>query len=476
LLNAGTSVRQYGSIKESIDAALRGSAPPDGKPTLVVENVEFEGRQVKQLLLGNGDYVLLEPDTLNPIAVKEGGTFTRYTGSPKVDVVTHTAGTPDATIERTYTTLDGAAVTARVREEISAGGVSRVTIQDAEGHSYTVTPNSFSHVRLNADGSIKDGIFRNEASGTIVRFRNSQMVPSRVAFNAITGQSASSQDNPGELVTIEYEVPKQSQGDAGQQPLEEKVAYGDALLVFIKQALPPGLGDVFGLHPSAEAQQAVHNWTNGWGFKTDLQIAREKTSLIQTTHQFGQTGDVLLVGGDDPVGGFIRAGSGGGPVNHTAYLERAGDGTLWVIDINPRSLSGKNDLRRTPFDEWQAEYKFVEIVRQNDPAGGQQAVQHIHNVYVLRADGRTFEKGPAYNLLGAILGGLPLVGGLFRNDPNHKFCSELVCDTQLAIQRPLPGLPQNSWRTPNDLFWTVRRWGRDLREVAPPTQATESAP
>ena len=177
----------------------------------------------------------------------------------------------------------------------------------------------------------------------------------------------------------------------------------------------------------------------------------------------------MLVGGDDPMGQFIRQNSGLGPANHTAYLDRASDGTLWVIDINPRP---GEDMRYTPFEVWTSQYKFIDVVRQNDPQAGEAAVRYLKTdrQYGFNPATKTFSNNVTYNLWGAAFGGLPLLGALTRNNPTQQFCSELVCDTQRAIGKQLPGIPQDSWRTPNHLYWAVPHWGKNIREVKSSTQ------
>ena len=465
LLNAGSSVGQYGTVKQSIEAQL--------KTPLIVE---LEGKNAIQISLGkdpkgNPQYIWLDPTTYVPVGSLQGQDYIRY-GQILVDPTTRTLGTPNATIERTFTGPDGATVTARFLEEISAGGVTSVKIQSSDGIvTYTVAPSDFQDVRLNADGSIQNGILRDQQSGRKFYFQNGEVV------NTVTPASVTI-DTPQGAKELQAQVQVNAQGQTEVKIDRTEMADGIVRATMGKSLQQ--LEEEARTSPGAAGQlknfwERIRNAVTWQGFKTDEQLALEKARAIDAIVKVGQTGDFLMLGSPGLLSVAIRTATFA-PVNHTAYLQRDSDGRLWVIDVNPRGLNplNKQDMLRTPFEEWVKPYTVVVAGRQNDPEAGKAAIDFLLNPrgpYGYDPATNTFKTGPRYNYLGALFGGIPLLGDLTRDNPNRKFCAELVCDTQEAIKKPLPGLSQNSWRTPGDLLRALPKWGKNLLDLVPPAQA-----
>ncbi len=172
-------VQSFGSIKNAITERMRQNK---------IRQVTLgDGTQADELsLLDDKINLLIKADPFGDISllgITEDDLERRYQ-EIRADRQTKTVDMAKGTITRTYrsTAPDGTTVTAQFLEEISAAGVTKVTIQDSQGNSYTVTPNSFQDIRLNADGSIRDGILTDFASGVKYNFQSGRLIPDTEHF------------------------------------------------------------------------------------------------------------------------------------------------------------------------------------------------------------------------------------------------------------------------------------------------------
>jgi hypothetical protein len=190
ILNAGSSVRQYGTIRESINAALAPPNPQDTRPRLHVEEVDYQGKRVLQILSADGGYILADKDTHNLIAILDvqgkgqdrTERFIRLNSDVKVDPKTGIAGAPDSTTETRH--LSGDEILASIRQEIQGADVKSITLNTADGEVLRVKPNSLNTIRLNDDGTIRDGILVDDRTGEEIRFTNSIPEKGRLRLNA----------------------------------------------------------------------------------------------------------------------------------------------------------------------------------------------------------------------------------------------------------------------------------------------------
>ncbi|MBI3292706.1 MAG: hypothetical protein HYZ73_07870, partial [Elusimicrobia bacterium] len=170
-------VQSFGTIKDAITQRMQQNK---------IQNVTLEdGTQAKKLSLADDkDFALLYKEDpfgeISLLGLTEDEIDQRYY-ELRADRQTRTAGMTEGTITRTYrsTAPNGTTVTAQFLEEVSAAGVTKVTIQDSQGNSYTVTPNSFQDIRLNADGSIRNGLLT-ASSGAKFYFQNGILIKSRL--------------------------------------------------------------------------------------------------------------------------------------------------------------------------------------------------------------------------------------------------------------------------------------------------------
>ncbi len=461
LISAGKSF----SIQQAINAQLRD---PNNL-------VELDGQSAIQISLGtdasgNRKYLWVDPTTHSLIASLQGQDYIRYVASPKVDPTTRTAGAANSEITRTFTNpLTGEQIAAKIRLE--AAGADWIEIQDKTGTLYRITPNSFQNVGLNADGTLKDGILQDQRTGRQFYFQNGEMVNTTTPTKVTV-------DTPAGAKELVAQVQTNAQGQT--EVKVDRMELADEIVRATMGKSLQQLEEEARTSPGAAGQlknfwERIRNAATHLGFKTDEQLAVEKAQTIDAIVKVGQNGDILMVGGPGIISVAIREATLA-PVNHAGYLERDDNGKLWVIDINPRSLGKKDgdDFLRTPFEEWVQRQTVIVAGKPNNAGTGENPVSYLKRFYELNNDGRTFaRKAPHYNYFGALFGGIPLLGDVTREDPNRKFCSELVCDTQVVTGNQLPGLPPNSWRTPGSLWRALPQWGKNLRDLVPPAQADD---
>lgn len=113
----------------------------------------------------------MDPATHNPVASLQGQDYVRY-GAIKVDPTTGTAAVTDAVIEH----MNGAEILTRIKLE--AAGADWIEIEGPNGVTYRIGPDNLNRLRLNDDGSVRDGILTDTRTGDKFWFQNNQVVRS----------------------------------------------------------------------------------------------------------------------------------------------------------------------------------------------------------------------------------------------------------------------------------------------------------
>ncbi len=202
--------------------------------------------------------------------------------------------------------------------------------------------------------------------------------------------------------------------------------------------------------------ERVSSWGQILGFKTEEELKWEKAQAIDLIIKKGQTGDILMVAGADPVGFGIRLFSVS-KVNHAAILDVDEENNKWAIDINP------GGIKRRTFEDWAGKdlegYAVIKVGRvTSDKNAGRAAVNWIKVTYGYNPDTNRFKKSALYNYAGLF--------GINNNDNDTKICSELVHDAFKESGHPLSGVTTDNWRvSPGNIKGTMLEWGIDVQDI-----------
>ncbi len=162
-------VQSFGTIKNAITQRMQQNK---------IKNITLsDGTQAKNLSLFDDEKlgILFKEDPFGNVSllgVTEDELEYRYQEA-RINRQTGEFGMVRGTVERTY--MDGTTVTARVRQEIEGADIAWVELEDAQGQKFRVTPNSFQSVRLNANGTVGDGVLTDAVAGVKLYFRAGQL-------------------------------------------------------------------------------------------------------------------------------------------------------------------------------------------------------------------------------------------------------------------------------------------------------------
>ncbi len=437
-------VQSFGSIKAAIEEKLR----PEN-----IHNVTLsDGTIAKELLLSEEDMriaLLLAGDPTagySLLGVTEDDLEQRYTDY-RVNRQTHEAGMVSGTIRRTYrsTAPDGTTVTAQFLEEISAGGVTKVTVYGQDGQLYTITPNNFQDVRLNADGTIRDGLVTT-ISGDTLKFKNN-----------LLAESHSRQKIDFPINSTDQLIPETGLLTSDLQDLwiEIKTATGQLSTISLVEDNPSSnswskvlLKDLPGAEQYSNVSMALRNSTlrqriedrfeqltnllGGVGWYTEEQLQTRKENYLRILSELAQQGslDGLIIAfsdlsdiglavkagefitdqndidtvidllGKSPVGavtqGVIDRISTGKPFEmyqHIGLIKELelSDGTrrLYVLEINP---DGLGIPRLTPLEQklypspLANSYQNIVILQANESEKAAKAARSLVNTYFIKHD------------------------------------------------------------------------------------------
>ena len=155
-------VTTFGSVGNAIKVGLERAKPTtiNGQPGAELD-LSTKERTIKLLVAKN-------PDGSTTLVSRQEGDTT-ITGGMLVDPTTREVIPVNATATRTY--ADGSKVTATLDAH---GQPIRVSIDSLQG-AVELTPNELGHLRLNVDGTPKDGIARDADTGMRVYYRDGKV-------------------------------------------------------------------------------------------------------------------------------------------------------------------------------------------------------------------------------------------------------------------------------------------------------------
>ncbi len=166
LLTAGQSLNRDRAIQAAIQAQIADPNTP---------RVDLEGVEALQINLGGGNFLWYNPNNHALLATLQGQEYIRHFAPPKVHEETGILSPTDALIERkTVDPLTGAEILTRIKLE--AAGADWIEIEGPDQRVYRIEPDNLNRLRLNNDGTVKDGILTDIASGSKYTFQSGQQV------------------------------------------------------------------------------------------------------------------------------------------------------------------------------------------------------------------------------------------------------------------------------------------------------------
>ncbi len=518
-------VQSFGSIKNAITQRMQQNK---------IQNIMLaDGTAAKKLSLF--DYqelaLLLQEDPFGEfslLGVTEDDLELRYQDL-RADRRTRTTSMAQGTITRTYTSTkpDGTNFTANFIEEISSPGVTKVTIHDTGGNSYTLTSNSFQDIRLNSDGTVRDGILTT-ASGDTFEFKNNALIESHSRQKLDFSTNSADQLIPeagiltSDLQGLWIEI-KNALGQSSTISLVEDNSTSNSWSKALLKGLPGAeqynsLSAAFSnsvLRQKIEDRsEQIINLLGGAGWYTEKQLHIRKENYLRTLSELAQRGslDGLIIVFSDlsDIGLAVKAGefisdrddiqtaidllrkspigavaqgvmerlSQNKPLemyNHIGFIKELElpDGTrrLYVLEINPDGLGRP---RLTPLEQklypspLANAHQNITIYRANENALANVAAKRLVEA---NFDQRDLDNAQAGQVIWSVptapkYDWLQIAGLPRRPSSNTEICSSfLLRGFQLAGLTPF-GFPQDllSRVSPQEIVDSVTDWGRDIAE------------
>jgi hypothetical protein len=322
---------------------------------------QLEANKARQITLSDGTLATelpLTPDNLVKVRYREDefGQVQQLIGVAEKDLdrsiqevrtdrTTRTAGMTKGANERIY--MDGATVTARVRQEIDGADIKSIALEDSKGNKFTIAPNNFRDIRLNADGSIRDGALLDLRTGAEFKFTNGFVVEghsqqrldlSSLSPDAIVIPELGVKASDLQGLEVERTHPKTGQTDVRfvEKETQGSTTWNQLILKNIP-GLPVGTTLTAALNDPT-LRQAVRarteqftNFFTGHGWKTNEELAASKEMYLKS---------ILTLAVQGPVDGLVIAFSDASPVGLAVK-----DGELAT---DRRELSGAMELLTSP--------------------------------------------------------------------------------------------------------------------------------